>query len=128
MDLKNSPQLEDLLSRIDRVKTFLSSAMRDDFSRRINEVSTFLEDSNRRLEQTLTLVTSRLGTWEKWSSLAKKLGEEMEEIDSSLKVALKEAKSLTSSNPDDVLKKRREAIDKLQVGSFCWRFRHSLMI
>lgn len=110
--------MEDLLSRTGRVKTFVSATLGDDYSRRVNEVSTFLEDSNRRLEQALTLVTSRLEAWENWSSLAKKLGEELDRIDSSFKAALKEAKSSTSPKPDDVLKKKREAIDRLQVGSF----------
>ncbi|KAH9285528.1 Nesprin-1 [Echinococcus granulosus] len=114
VDLKNSSQLGDLLSLTERVKTFVSATLGDDISRRVSEVSVFLEDSNRRLEQALTLVASRLETWENWSLLVKKLGEELEKTDSSFKLALKEAKIPTSSNPDDVLKKRREAIDRLQ--------------
>ncbi|VDM15794.1 unnamed protein product [Hydatigera taeniaeformis] len=114
VDLKNSPQLEDLLCRTEPEKAFASTALGLDFRRRVDEVSTFLEEASHRLEQALTFVATRLETWRVWSSVAKKLGEELGEIDSSFKDILKETKSSTSSNPDDVLKNRREAIDRLQ--------------
>ena len=120
--MKNSTEWTSLLGLTGRVKAFVSAPMSDNYSRRVNDLSTFLDDSSRRLKQTLAIVTSRLESWEKWSSQSKKLEEDLEKMSSTLKLVLKEVNNSTSSHPSDVLKKKHEAISKLHVSFFSCSF------
>ncbi|VDN97631.1 unnamed protein product [Rodentolepis nana] len=111
---KNSEEMETLQSHFERVKAFVSSSVRDDFTRRLGEISTFLEVSIHKLQAASVFVSSRLETWGAWSSLTKKLEEELNSKKEAYKRILLDVKGVASSSPADILTKRREAIDKLQ--------------
>lgn len=113
---KNSEELANLLNILERIKGFISPPDGEEISRRVARISTFVEDSICKLDASLTFVSSRLATWESWSSLVNKLGEDLDTKGASFKRVLRGVKDDGSSNPEDVLKKRQEAIDKLQVG------------
>lgn len=100
------------------MKAFVSSAKSEDYSQRVNDMVVMLDESTHRLGQTQALITSRLESWRNWSSQTKELGDELEKISSTLKLALKEVKNFTSSNPNEVINKKHEAIITLQVSPF----------
>nr|CDS27008.2 nesprin 1 [Hymenolepis microstoma] len=111
---KNSEEMETLQNHFERVKAFVSSSVRDAFSRRIGDIFAFLEVTINKLQAASVFVSSRLETWEAWSSLTRKLEEELNSKNEAYKRILLDVKGVASSNPADVLAKRREAIDKLQ--------------
>ncbi|KAM7539973.1 hypothetical protein Aperf_G00000041104 [Anoplocephala perfoliata] len=111
---KNSEELANLLTTLAHVKGFVSPPDGEEIARRVAGISTFVADSICSLDASLAFVSSRLATWENWFSLVNRLGEDLDRKDASFKCVLKDVKDAGSSNPEDALKKRKEAIDKLQ--------------